>query len=138
MSQSQTFLIRPVQPFLDRLVSLFSQLIPKFQHFSKPTVDDLINEEAKIGGSLFGAPATGHEQEFFYHKNNIWIWHESWQETLPRGEATRGIIIRYKVCPDGVYKLGNDNRYHQISGTELQNFRLSAQLYYATIKEKLY
>lgn len=136
MSRSQTVLNRS---FFSSLFGDFTtNLLPKFSSNTKLTEADLINREAAIGGQLFGAAPAGRQREFFYHQNNIWVWHESWQEMLPEGEATRGIIIRYKVRTDGVFKLGHDNKYHLISGVELQNFRRSVQNYYQAVKNQLY
>lgn len=136
MSRGQTILKTSLlNSFFD---NFRASLLPQFFSRPKLTEADLINREAIIGGQLFGAPPAGRQREFFYYKNNIWVWHESWQETLPEGEATRGIVVRYKVRTDGVFKLGHDNKYHLISGVELQNFRRSVQNYYQAVKNQLY
>lgn len=103
-------------------------------HASKLTMNDLINAESAIGATIFGPIPEGHRREFFHHTNNVWIWHESWQEDGVKKETT----IRYEVRPDGVYKRPLGSSYIKLEGMELENFRRAAKSYLMLIKQRLY
>lgn len=98
------------------------------------TTDDLINAESELGRTLFGPIPEGHQREFFQHKKNVWIWHESWVENGVRYAHT----VRYEVRPTGVFKRVNRGVYRMIKGEELKNFRQAAHAYLALIKRTLY
>ncbi|MBQ3261115.1 hypothetical protein IJH29_00425 [Candidatus Saccharibacteria bacterium] len=98
------------------------------------TLDDKINAESELGRTIFGPVPAGHQREFFEHKKNLWIWHESWTEFGVRKEVT----IRYEVRPNGVFKKTNTSLYHKLSGAELANFRAATKKYLELIKTNLY
>ncbi|MBQ7802673.1 hypothetical protein IJ380_02335 [Candidatus Saccharibacteria bacterium] len=98
------------------------------------TLDDKINAESELGRTIFGPVAAGHQREFFEHKKNLWIWHESWNEFGVR----RSITLRYEVRPTGVFKMVNNAPYVKLEGAELENFRLATKKYLELIKSKLY
>ena len=98
------------------------------------TLDDKINAESELGRTIFGPIPAGHQREFFEHKKNVWIWHESWNELGVRQEIT----LRYEVRPDGVYKKTNSSPYVKLSGAELSNFRVATKKYLELIKTNLY
>lgn len=110
--------------------------LTSYRTFGKlhPTVDDLINAESELGRTLFGPIPAGHQREFFEHKKNVWIYHESWNEFGTRKEIT----IRYEVRENGVFKKPNGGIYQKIRGRELLNFRQAAKAYLSLIKENLY
>ncbi len=97
--------------------------------------DDLINAESELGRTLFGPIPVGHQREFFKHKNNVWIWHESWSNQIGNIEQ---LTIRYEVRPNGVFKRLNEGSYKRIEGAELDNFRRAAHSYLELVKSKLY
>ena len=105
----------------------------------KPTVrlDDLINAESAIGRTLFGPVPAGHRREFFQHKKNVWLWHESWTDNL---EQKHEFTYRYEVRPQGVFKklVSPHGHYIKIKGAELENFRQAVHAYAKLVKEKLY
>lgn len=101
---------------------------------SLKTLDDKINAESELGRTIFGPVAAGHQREFFEHKKNLWIWHESWNEFGTR----RGTTIRYEVRPTGVFKMVNSAPYVKIEGQELENFRAATRTYLTLIKTNLY
>ncbi|MBQ6147749.1 hypothetical protein IJH66_02510 [Candidatus Saccharibacteria bacterium] len=110
--------------------------IAAYRTFGKlrPTVEDLINAESELGRTLFGPIPAGHQREFFEHKKNVWIWHESWNEFGSRKETT----IRYEVRENGVYKKPLGGVYTKLKGAELLNFRKAARAYLNLIKQNLY
>ncbi|MBP5656807.1 hypothetical protein J6X15_04475 [Candidatus Saccharibacteria bacterium] len=88
---------------------------------------DLINAESALGRSLFGEVKAGHTREFFCLKKNVWLWYED------------GLMIRYEVRENGVYKqVGNNSKYQRVSGEELQNFRNATKAYLRLIKTRIY
>ena len=95
---------------------------------------ELVNAESALGRTLFGPIPEGHRREFFHHKQNAWIWHESWVEDGHR----RSVTTRYEVRPSGVFKRAGRTGYMKIEGEELKNFRRAAHAYLKIIKEKLY
>ena len=97
--------------------------------------EDLINAEAELGRTLFGPVPAGRQREFFKHRGDVWIWHESWTDELGQ---LQNITIRYEVRPDGVFKKIPGSPYAKIEGEELKNFCQSAKNYLELVKTKLY
>ena len=98
------------------------------------TTEDLINAESELGRLIFGKIPAGHRREFFEHKKNVWIWHESWSEA----DQEKSITVRYEVRPTGVFKRPAGGSYMKIEGAELENFRRALHEYLRIVKEKLY
>lgn len=96
---------------------------------------DLINAESELGRTLFGPIPMGHRREFFTFRKNVWIWHESWTDSLG---ALNEMTVRYEVRPTGVYKRANAGNYEKLEGDELINFRRAAHSYLNLVKSKLY
>lgn len=111
-----------------------SRRLKLFQHPPLRTLEDKINAESELGRTIFGPIPAGHQREFFEHKKNVWVWHESWQEL---GQP-REITLRYEVRPNGVYKTANNGHYQKLEGAELANFRAAARGYLQLIKANLY
>ena len=102
---------------------------------SKPrTLEDKINAESELGRTIFGPIPAGHQREFFEHKKNLWIWHESWMEAGRHQEIT----LRYEVRPNGVFKKTNGSAYYKLEGAELNNFINATRKYLYLIKTELY
>lgn len=99
------------------------------------TTADLINAESRLGSTLFGPIPNGHRREFFQHKKNLWLWHESW--TGEDGKK-KELTVRYEVRPSGVFKKPLGGRYTLLKGVELENFRHAVHAYGKLVKEKLY
>ncbi|MBR3595119.1 hypothetical protein IKL45_02705 [Candidatus Saccharibacteria bacterium] len=102
---------------------------------AKPrTLEDKINAESELGRTIFGPIPAGHQREFFEHRKNLWIWHESWTEM---GQP-REITLRYEVRPNGVFKKTNGSAYYKLEGMELNNFVKATRKYLELIKTQLY
>ena len=102
---------------------------------AKPrTLEDKINAESELGRTIFGPIPAGHQREFFEHRKNLWIWHESWTEM---GQP-RAITLRYEVRPNGVFKKTNGSAYYKLEGMELNNFVKATRKYLELIKTQLY
>ena len=98
------------------------------------TLDDQINAESELGRTIFGPVPADHQREFFEHKKNLWIWHESWTEA----GHLQTVTIRYEVHETGVYKIVNNSSSTKLSGAELDNFRRATKKYLELIKSNLY
>ena len=107
----------------------------KVGYTNKLSYDDLINAESALGRTLFGPIPAGHQREFFQHKKNVWVWHESFLN--PEG-VMEEMTIRYEVRPTGVYKKPMNGHYQKLEGAELDNFRKAAKGYLELVKTKLY
>lgn len=101
----------------------------------RPSRDDLINAESRLGSTIFGQIPAGHRREFFHDKNNVWIWHEDW---LDHEDNLHQMTVRYEVRPSGVYKKISAGKYIQLMGAELENFCQATHVYLYLIKQKLY
>ncbi|MBR0431207.1 hypothetical protein IJJ05_02885 [Candidatus Saccharibacteria bacterium] len=117
------------------LSALRDTFLNKPNYSNRLNYDDLINAESKLGRTLFGPIPVGHQREFFKHKNNVWIWHESWTNQIGNIEQ---LTIRYEVRPNGVFKKLNEGFYQKIEGKELDNFRRAAHSYLELVKSNLY
>lgn len=118
---------------MPRLNSLLNGLLsPKTK--SIKTLDDKINAESELGRTIFGPIPAGHQREFFEHKKNLWIWHESWLDS----GVEQSVTIRYEVRPDGVFKKTGTSPYFKLEGAELQNFLAATRKYLELIKTQLY
>lgn len=99
------------------------------------TERDLLREESKIGGALFGEVPKGHRREFFCLDESTWIWHEEWRDE--KG-VERQSTVRYEVHPNGILKVSDGPRYQFIEGDELRNFAEATQLYYEQTARQIY
>ena len=104
------------------------------KHKKPRTLEDKINAESELGRTIFGPIPAGHQREFFEHRKNLWIWHESWTECGEHKEIT----LRYEVRENGVFKKTNNSAYYKLTGDELTNFRLATKKYLELIKSELY
>ncbi|MDB5175416.1 MAG: hypothetical protein JWM81_274 [Candidatus Saccharibacteria bacterium] len=85
----------------------------------------LISDEAKIGGKLFGPVPAGHRREFFCLDEHTWVWHEEWTENGHQ----RSITTRYDVRPNGVLKSQAGQPYTMIGFEEAVNLYQAVDLY---------
>lgn len=96
---------------------------------------NLIRQEAKIGGQLFGEIPKGHRREFFSLDERTWIWHEEW---LDEKGIRRSKTTRYDVRPDAILKAQDGQPYQKISLEEARNLHKAAVLYEQRTKTQLY
>ena len=125
----------PIKKLLNSVRLPFGPLAKQPSYTNKLSYDDLVNAESELGRTLFGPIPVGHRREFFQHKKNVWIWHESYID--PAG-VEQAMTIRYEVRPTGVYKKATGGGYRKIEGAELANFRRAAKSYLELVKTKLY
>jgi hypothetical protein len=86
---------------------------------------NLIRQEAKIGGQLFGPVPAGHRREFFCLDEHTWVWYEEWTSNGQRQSMT----TRYDVRPKGVIKNQEGRPSQYISLEEARNLKQAVKLY---------
>jgi hypothetical protein len=96
------------------------------------TEQDLLNLESELGRAVFGRTPNGLRREFFYHRDNTWIYHEE-EEVLGKE-----LTITYEVFPDRVVKITPNRKQLVIEGTELDNFIVAVKTYEALLDMYLY
>jgi hypothetical protein len=104
-------------------------ILPKFSN-NKPDqttsiIDNLIRQEAQIGGQLFGPIPKGHDRQFFCLDEHTWVWHETWTDR----NGSHNTNTRYEIRPNGVFKVQNGGTYQSLSDSESKNLLRAAQLY---------
>lgn len=120
----------PAKPAMTAAMPYIPQALKK-----GATRAEIINAESQLGSRLFGPIPQGHRREFFHDQENIWIWHEDWQD---RAEHHHQMTVRYEVRTSGVYKKISTGKYLRLEGEELDNFRRATKAYLYMIKKYLY
>ncbi|HUD07253.1 MAG TPA: hypothetical protein VMR34_05180 [Candidatus Saccharimonadales bacterium] len=95
---------------------------------------ELIGQEAKIGGQLFGPVSPGTRREFFCLDEHTWVWHEEYRNQS--GEIASK-TTRYEVGPTRILKVQN-GQYYTLDQEEAQRLRQAANLYYQKVQSQLY
>jgi hypothetical protein len=96
--------------------------------------NNLIRQEAKIGGRLFGPAPAGVRREFFCLDEHTWVWHEEYTD---RSGVLQIKTTRYDVRPNGILKSEN-GQYRPLSEQEAQHLREAAILYEQKVKNEFY
>ena len=96
---------------------------------------DLIRQEAKIGGELFGPIAQGARREFFCLDEYTWVWHEEWTDQNGQHHA---VTTRYDVRPQGILKAQDGQPYHYIGRDEARSFYKAVKLYNKRVHQEIY
>jgi len=96
---------------------------------------ELIREEAKIGGELFGPIPKDGRREFFCLDTNTWVWHEEWVDEQGRHHA---VTTRYDVRHDGVLKAQDGQPYQYLSRQEAKHFLKAVRMYNERVQHELY
>lgn len=99
---------------------------PNYKDRRKSVERNLINAESALGRTLFGTIPAGSSREFFCLQKNVWIWSEN------------GLIIRYEVRENGVYKKVGEGGYHKVTGEELEHFTAATKAYLELVKTRIY
>lgn len=104
------------------------------------TLEELMKQEAVIGGSPFGAghrfwlDHKGHSE--YVVQNNIRDWYYT-RPSNPNDLRSPEIVIHYETRPNRISKLYMGKPY-ALSLTELETFCKAVPLYVANIRDKLY
>lgn len=96
---------------------------------------NVIRQEAKIGGRLFGAVAPGGRREFFCLNESTWVWHEEWVDAQG---AVHAMTTRYDVRPNGILKAQDNMPYQYIGLEEAKRFYQAVKMYRNQVNTELY
>lgn len=115
-------------------MSLLPKIIRGEKEREHAVENQLIRQEAEIGGKLFGAVPKGHHRQFFCLDEHTWIWHEEWNDNTGHHVVT----TRYDVRPSGVIKSQDGQAtYQRLSKDEATNL-YRAMLMYGEYVEAYY
>lgn len=95
----------------------------------------LLQQEALVGGSLFGAVPAGHQREFFCLDRYTWVWFESWRDA--EGQPQQ-LIVRYEAQPGGVLKTVNGEPAGYTEGQELDHLLRTIDHYTRRVSARVY
>jgi hypothetical protein len=118
------------------LRKLINQIITKNNTLAKvSTCDDLIRQEAVLGGTIFGAVPEGHRRSFFCLDEHTWVWQENWAGNLGKNYIQ---TTRYEVKTDGIVKTFDGQTYQLISSNEAKNLLEAVKIYRRRVLSELY
>jgi hypothetical protein len=104
---------------------------------AKPvTLNNLIEEESKIGGTLFGTTPKGVSRRFFLDEHDNWFYTQSTFDSV--GRLLDNYTIRYHVQENGIIKSVDGKHHTLLEGQELQDLLKSVDIYHAKTKKELY
>lgn len=104
---------------------------------AKPvTLNNLIEEESKIGGTIFGTPEKGVSRRFFLDEHDNWFYTQSTFDSV--GRLLDNYTIRYHVQSNGIVKSVDGKHHTLLEGQELQDLLKSVDIYYSKTKKELY
>jgi len=93
-----------------------------------------IQEEAKVGGKVFGPIPEGIRREFFCLDERTWVWHEEWKDETGKQHIR---TTRYDVRPHGIFKAQNDQPYQPLTYQEASNLFAAAKRYQEMVRAEL-
>ena len=107
------------------------KILPKFAQLKANdrrarAYTDMLRQEAKIGGELFGPVPAGHRREFFCLDKYTWIWHEEWTD---EHKQHRIVTTRYDVRSSLVLKAQDRQPYQPVAYDEAINLYHAVELY---------
>ena len=94
----------------------------------------LLHQEARLGGQLFGPIATGSRREFVCLDEHTWMWHEEWRD---QNGYIRTIVTRYDILSYGIRKAQDNQPYQYISESEARRLYVAIDLYNQIIDKEL-
>lgn len=95
----------------------------------------LLQEEARIGGELFGPIAPNGRREFFCLNETTWIWHEEWTD---QNNQHRVVTTRYDIRPNAIIKSQDNQPHRELSREEAVNFGEAVKIYSKRVLGEIY
>ena len=117
------------------LPKLFTGILSKSA--DKRRVDayrEAIQEEAKVGGRVFGEIPKGTRREFFCLDEHTWVWHEEWDDEKGVHHVR---TTRYDIRPHGVFKAQDGQPYKPLQKEEAKRLLLAMRRYNELIDQEL-
>jgi hypothetical protein len=94
----------------------------------------LLHQEARLGGQLFGPTTNGSRREFFCLDEHTWLWHEEQRES---NGNTRTIVTRYDILAYGIRKAQDNQPDVYITEAEARRLYAAIDLYNQIIDAEL-
>lgn len=94
----------------------------------------LLQQEARLGGGIFGPVAAGRRREFFCLDEYTWIWHEEWRD---QNGVTRAVMTRYDILPYGIRKAQDNQPSGYITESEARHLYAAIDRYNQIIDQEL-
>ncbi len=94
---------------------------------------NIIRDEAKIGGNLFGPIPSGNRREFFCLDEHTWVWHEEWTDA---NSVRQSRTTRYDIRPHGIFKAQDGMPYQPLTAEETERLYAAATEYRQRLHEK--
>ncbi len=116
-------------------MGILPKMFPRSEDERRVRVErSLIQQEAQIGGQLFGPIPKGHRRQFFCLDRYTWVWYEEW---VDKNGQHQSITTHYEMHPSGVLKTHNGGvNYYRLSFEETRNLYRSVQLYQKRVGTK--
>jgi hypothetical protein len=112
------------------MINLLPKIFPRSDEDQQANfLRELIQQEAVIGGQLFGLIPKGHKRQFFSLDENTWIWYEEWTENGQK----RNVTTRYDVRPNGIIKVQDGHSPQVLSDSETVNLYKASEIYYKKV-----
>lgn len=87
---------------------------------------NILHDDARMGGTLFGPVPEGVRREFFCLDRHTWVWHEEWTDLSNIRHAR---TTRYDIRPHGIYKAQDGVPYQPLTDQEIQHLYAAAHQY---------
>lgn len=94
----------------------------------------MMREEARIGGQVFGTLPGGGKREFFCLDSRTWIWHEEWTDETGKYHH---FTTKYEVKPDKILKFQNGSEF-MVNVEEAYNLLHAARNYQGRVAREVY
>jgi len=120
---------------LPKLSTITKSVARSSQQRNEQLYRRLLQEEARIGGTLFGPVGKGGRREFFCLNERTWIWHEEWTDDQGQSHA---VTTRYDVRPDGIIKAQDGQPYRELDKAEAANFMKAVDQYTDRMVNEVY
>lgn len=117
--------------------SIFSKAVKLVVPFQSPSLEKLIDDESKVGGTLFGSSGRGVSRRFFMDDGNSWFYTETATDPATK-QQLYNFTIRYEILAKGVLKSVDGRGHVFISGVELERLKQAIKLYEQRIDQEIY
>ena len=94
---------------------------------------NIIRDDARMGGTLFGAIPEGTRREFFCLDQHTWVWHEEWTDV---GNVRQVRTTRYDIRPHGIFKAQDGMPYQPVTAEEAHRLYAAARQYQHNLHQR--
>jgi hypothetical protein len=99
-------------------------------------LNELLAQEAEIGGAIFGAAQADEDRKFYCLDERTWVYQNTYRDLADGKEKT--MVIRYELHPNGVMKIVNSKNHSMVDEEEAERLTKAIKLYYKYVMEKVY